>query len=155
MANDPAYSQYLKALLVAAVNPGIYLEASSEEDACARYLAYGTVSFLYGRFDISDLAPTDVVTWKRLAGWGEFDVQVGYRAKKGNRGVPVTGRTTTTMKRAGDKRFMFAAREWASDYSTSYLLQLIQSGNQYWLTDAVRPSTPSGGYYDDWEEVEA
>lgn len=148
MANYPEYSAYLKTLLVAAARGELSAVGSDEEDACARRIALGSLSFLRDRLALSVAAPTDVVTWKRLSdSYGAFDVQIGW-VGNAYRGASARGRMTARINRAGGNRFSFDARDWGSDYATSYTLQLLSQDGGYRLDDVVRPALP---YPDDWE----
>lgn len=151
MASYPEYSAYLKSLMIDAARGELSMVGSDEEDACARWIAYGTINFLARRVDVGVAAATDVTTWKRMSdSYGAFDVQAGYVASK-RPGQNTRGRANAGMTRAGGNRYTFSVRDWGSDYSTSYSLQLLRTEGGYRLDDCVKPAAPYPSYW----EVEA
>jgi hypothetical protein len=126
------------------------------EDACARWMAYGTARFMLGSeggvssMDVTAMTVTSVVTWKRLSDkYGEFDVQVGYLANK-RRGKQFSGRLTVTVKPAGGNHYRFQVVDWASGYRADYLITVVGSDDSgYRAEEAVRPGRRRPQYDDD------
>ena len=115
MANHPEYSAYLKRLLIDAARGELSMVGSDEEDACARWIAYGTINFLVNRVDVGIAAATDVTTWKRLSdAYGAFDVQVGYVAGK-PAGIVAATRARTSSGRSLTNVRLFPINRMRSD----------------------------------------
>lgn len=155
MGKYQEFSDWLKEQVRLASEGKISLYGSDEEEAGAKWIAYGVIAFLKGRLVYSHIYPTDVVTWKRLSdSYRQFDVQIGYVGKNARKLTQsVKGRVTAFMQRVGTRRFSLQIKDWGSGYATYYTLQSIDSDGGYRFGDAIKPK-PSD-YYDDWEEVEA
>jgi hypothetical protein len=153
----PGFSEQLKAMMISASRGELSLTGSDKEDAGARRLAQSVIDFLKGRMMLTQVVATDVVTWKKLSdSYGEFDVQAGYWARNArNFTKSVTGRVSAFMAPAGDDRYELRIQDWASEWSTSYLFNVIESNGDYRFEDAIKPAPSKQPTYDDWDEAPA
>jgi hypothetical protein len=160
MATHPEWDDYLKDLVNSAararigLQPALDMTSADAEEACAKWIAYGTVRFMTGEggavtsMMAGSMQARDVATWKIFSDYGEFDVQIGYLAGKLRTKKSFTGRLTVTVRPAGGDRYMFRVRDWASGYNTEYLIQVVgSSAGGFRAQDVVSKSDDGDVYY--------